>query len=199
MGLRCAPWVQRLKTRPYPSLGLRSRELIDAVTGAHLWADRFERDLTDVFALQDEVTLAVVSAIEPKMLQSEIELATRRRPENLTAYDFYLRAMPQYYLTTREGFAEAIRLAHRALELDPRFGSAAALAGLCHVQNVVLGYSNDPQFDSKEAVRLVRLANRPGRTIKRKPADILSQKQGCLNSPVRRRGSECWIIGEDRK
>ena len=133
-------------------------QLIDAVTGAHLWADRFERDLTDIFALQDEVTLAVVSAIQPKMLQTEIELATRRRPENLTAYDFYLRAMPQYYLTTREGLAEAIRLAHRALELDPRFGSAAALAGVCHMLNVVLGYANDPQFDRKEAVRLARLA-----------------------------------------
>jgi len=133
-------------------------QLIDAVTGAHLWADRIERDLTDVFALQDEVTLAVVSAIEPKMRQTEIELATRRRPENLTAYDFYLRAMPQYYLATREGLAEAIRLAHRALELDPRFGSVAALAGVCHMQNVVVGYANDPQFDRKEAVRLVRLA-----------------------------------------
>jgi len=133
-------------------------QLIDAVTGAHIWADRFERDLSDIFALQDEVTLAVVSAIEPKLFQTEIELATRRRPENLTAYDFYLRAMPQYYLTTREGLAEAIRLAHRALELDPRFGSVAALAGLCHTLNVVLGYANDPQFDRKEAVRLARLA-----------------------------------------
>ena len=97
-------------------------QLIDAVTGAHIWADRFERDLTDVFALQDEVTVAVVSAIQPKLLQTEIAMATRRRPENLTAYDFYLRAMQQYYLSTREGLAEAIRLAHRALELDPRFG-----------------------------------------------------------------------------
>ena len=133
-------------------------QLIDAVTGAHLWADRFERDLTDVFALQDEVTLAVVSAIQPKMLQTEIAMATRRRPENLTAYDFYLRAMPQYYLTTREGLAEAIRLAHRALELDPRFGSVAALAGVCHCDQRRFGLCNDPQFDRKEAVRLVRLA-----------------------------------------
>jgi len=133
-------------------------QLIDAVTGAHLWADRFERDLTDVFALQDEVTLAVVSAIEPKMLQTEIAMATRRRPENLTAYDFYLRATQQYYLATRERMAEAIRLAHRALELDPLFGSVAVLAGVCHMVNVVRGYSNDPQFDRKEAVRLARLA-----------------------------------------
>jgi adenylate cyclase len=133
-------------------------QLIDAITGAHLWADRFERDLTDIFALQDEVTLAVVSAIEPKMLQTEIAMATRRRPGNLTAYDFYLRGMPPYYLTTREGLAEAIRLFHRALELDPGFASAATAAGVCHMLIVILGYSNDPQFDRKEAVRLLRLA-----------------------------------------
>src|SRR5216684_865161 len=133
-------------------------QLIDAVTGAHIWADRFERDLTDVFALQDEVTVAVVSAIQPKLLQTEIAMATRRRPENLTAYDFYLRAMQQFYLTTREGVAEAIRLAHRALELDPRFGLIAALAGICHMRNVIWGYANDPQFDRTESVRLLRLA-----------------------------------------
>ncbi len=133
-------------------------QLIDAVTGTHIWADRFERDLTDIFALQDEVTVAVVSAIQPKLLQTEIAMATRRRPENLTAYDFFLRAMQQFYLSTREGLAEAIRLAHRALELDPRFGLVAALAGICHMQNVLWGYAVDPQFDRKEAVRLLRLA-----------------------------------------
>ncbi|MEH2596887.1 adenylate cyclase [Bradyrhizobium sp. AZCC 1577] len=133
-------------------------QLIDAVTGAHMWADRFERDLTDMFALQDEVTVAVLSVIQPKLFQTEIGMAARRRPENLTAYDIYLRAMQQYYLTTREGNAEAIRLAHRALELDPRSGVVAALAAICHMQNVVFGYAVDPQFDRKEAVRLVRLA-----------------------------------------
>jgi adenylate cyclase len=133
-------------------------QLIDAVTGAHIWVDRFERDLTDVFALQDEVTGAVVSAIWPKLLQAEIGMATRRRPENLTAYEFYLRAKQQSYSTTREGLAEALRLARRALELDPRFGLAAALAGNCHTHNVALGYASDPQFDRKEAVRLLRLA-----------------------------------------
>jgi adenylate cyclase len=133
-------------------------QLIDAVTGAHIWADRFERDLTGVFALQDEVTVAVVSAIRPKLLQTEIAMAARRRPENLTAYDFYHLAIQQSQLSTREGVAEAIRLAHRALELDPRFGLVALLAGGCHMLNVVRGYANDPQFDRKEAVRLSRLA-----------------------------------------
>jgi adenylate cyclase len=133
-------------------------QLIDAVTGAHLWADRFERDLTDIFALQDEVTVAVVSAIRPKLLQAEIEMATRRRLENLTAYDYYLRALQQFYLATPEGLAEAIKLAHRALELDPRFGFVAALAGTCHMRNVLWGYAIDPQFERNEAVRLLRLA-----------------------------------------
>jgi adenylate cyclase len=133
-------------------------QLIDAVTGAHIWADRFERDLTDIFALQDDVTVAVVSAIEPKLLQTEIAEAARRRPENLTAYDFYLRAMQQWYPTTREGLAEAIRLARRALELDPRFALVAALAGQCHLLNVALGYASDPQFERNEAVRLLHLA-----------------------------------------
>jgi adenylate cyclase len=133
-------------------------QLIDAITGAHIWADRFERELTDVFALQDEVTIAVVSAIEPKLRQTEIAIATRRRPENLTAYDFFLRAMPHLYSTTGEGNAEAIKLAHRALELDPRFGFAAAMAGAGHMRNVVLGYAVDPQFQRNEAVRLARMA-----------------------------------------
>src|SRR5262245_55454316 len=133
-------------------------QLVDALTGAHLWADRFERDLTDIFALQDEVTVAIVSAIEPKLLQTEIARATLRRPENLTAYDCYLRAMQQYYLATREGLAEAIGLAHRALELDPRFGSVAHLAGICHLNNVFFGYATDLRFERTEAMRLVHLA-----------------------------------------
>jgi adenylate cyclase len=133
-------------------------QLIDAVTGAHIWADRFERDLTDVFALQDEVTVAVVSAVEPKLLQTEIALATRRRPENLTAYDHYLRAMQQFALATREGLTQALRLARRALELDPRFGPVVARAAICHMNNVIWGYSANPQFERTEAVRLGRLA-----------------------------------------
>ena len=133
-------------------------QLIDAVTGEHLWADRFERELTDVFALQDEVTVAVVSAIQPKLLQTEIAMAARRRPENLTAYDFFLRAIQQFYPPTRQGVAEALRLANRALEVDPRFGSVAAFASGCHILNVILGWAVDPQFEREEAVRLARSA-----------------------------------------
>jgi adenylate cyclase len=157
-------------------------QLIDAVTGTHIWADRFERDLTDVFALQDEVTAAVVSAIQPKLLQAEIAMATRRRPENLTAYEFYLRAMQQSYLTTREGVAETLRLAHRALELDPRFGLVAALAGFCHMRNVTLGYADDPQLERKEAVRLLRLA--------------LSVDDGDPDTLVYASAISAWMVGD---
>src|SRR5262249_33280889 len=69
-------------------------QLIDAATNTHIWADTFERDLTDVFALQDEVAIAVVSAIQPKLLQEEISMAARRPPDDLRAYDLFLRAMP---------------------------------------------------------------------------------------------------------
>ena len=103
-------------------------QLIDAMTGAHLWADRFEGDLSDIFALQDEMTVNVVSAIQPKLLQTEMDLAARR-PNNLSAYDLCLRAIPHLQSFTRGGSAEALRLTSRALEIDPRYGFAATLAG----------------------------------------------------------------------
>jgi adenylate cyclase len=114
--------------------------------------------MTDIFALQDDVTLAVVSAIQPKLFQAEIALATRRRPEDLTAYDLFLRAIRQAIRSTRESLAEALRLVQRALELDPGFAAAAALACDCHMENVLRSYAIDPQFERKEAARLMRLA-----------------------------------------
>jgi adenylate cyclase len=77
-------------------------QLIDAATGMHLWADRFEGDVVDIFALQDEVTMDVVSAIVPKMFQIEIDLATRR-PNDLSAYDLCLRALSHFHSWTRGG------------------------------------------------------------------------------------------------
>jgi TolB-like protein len=113
-----------------------SGQLIDAMTGANLWADRFEGDLGDIFALQDEVTVNVVSAIQPKLLQTEIDLAARR-PNNLSAYDLCLRAQ-HLQSWTRGGSAESLRLASRALEIDPRYGFAATLAAECHIRNARL-------------------------------------------------------------
>src|SRR5216684_2857564 len=132
-------------------------QLIDAASGRHLWADRFEGDLSDIFALQDRMTESVVSAIQPKVLQTEIDSAVRR-PNNLSAYDLCLRAFPYIYSLTRGGSAEALRLVSRALEIDPRYGFAATLAGSCHFQNVTQEWAADPKSEIAEGLRLLRLA-----------------------------------------
>lgn len=131
-------------------------QLIDATAGIHLWADRYEGGLGDIFALQDEITVNVIAAIAPKLLQAEIDLAARR-PNDLSAHDHYLRAHPHYYTMTRDGVAEAVRLLNRALEIDPRYSAAASLAILCHTLNLLQGWSADPAFDAKEATRLSQL------------------------------------------
>jgi TolB-like protein/Flp pilus assembly protein TadD len=132
-------------------------QLIDAATGVHLWADQFEGDLGDIFALQDRMTESVVSVIAPKVLQTEIGLAAHR-PNNVSAYDLCLRAVPHFTSWTRGGMAEALRLVARALEIDPRYGFAARLAGSCHLVNASQGWTADPQSDIAEGLRLVRLA-----------------------------------------
>jgi TolB-like protein/tetratricopeptide (TPR) repeat protein len=137
-------------------------QLIDAATGIHLWADRFEGELIDIFALQDRMTESVVSAVAPKMFQIEIGLAARR-PNDLSAYDLCLRAVPHLNSRTPEGTAKALRLATRALEIDPGYGFAATLAGTCHFVNVGQAWAADPKSQTAEIAegfRLLRLANR---------------------------------------
>jgi TolB-like protein len=137
-----------------------SGQLIDAATGIHLWADRFEGDLTDIFALQDRMTESVVSAVAPKMFQIEVDLAVRR-PNDLSAYDLCLRAVPHLNSRNLEGTAAALRLASRALEIDPRYGFAATLAATCHFVNVSQEWAVDPRSrtaEIAEGFRLLRLA-----------------------------------------
>ena len=133
-------------------------QLIDTATGAHLWADRFDGQINDIFALQDEITEKVVAATEPRLKIAEIELAARRRPDDFSAYDLYLRALPLYYSTTKDGLATAIRLLSRALEIDPRFGAAALLAAWSHFHIIVQGWASDLKSESDETLRLSRLA-----------------------------------------
>ena len=128
-------------------------QLVDATTGGHLWADRYQGELDDIFALQDEITVNVVAAIQPKLLQTEIEQATRR-PNSLSAYDLYLRAQPHYYSLTREGITEALQFLSRALDIDPRYAAAASLAIFCHTLNLLAGWSADRHSETREAARL---------------------------------------------
>src|SRR3984893_3190185 len=108
-------------------------QLIDTTVGAHIWAERFDGALDDIFELQDQVASSVAGAMEPKLRQSEIERASRKPTANLTAYDLYLRALAQSYRLTEDGVAEALVLARQALVIDPSYAPAAALVGWCRV------------------------------------------------------------------
>ena len=99
-------------------------KLVEAQSGGHVWAQQYDGDLNDVFALQDRIAASVTGAIAPTIQQSEIERARRTPPRNLDAYDLYLRALAQHYEMTRESFARSTRLFEQALGLDPTFVSA---------------------------------------------------------------------------
>ena len=106
-------------------------QLIEASTGTHLWADRFDGAMEDVFDLQDRVTETVVRAIAPKLDQAERDLARRKPVENLDAYDCFQRGMAAYYVPTKASTQEALRLFYRAIELDPGFATAYGAASAC--------------------------------------------------------------------
>jgi len=133
-------------------------QLIDATTGAHLWADRFDGTLEDVFDLQDQVTVSVVSAIAPKLEQVEIERAKRKPAESLDAYDLYLRALSQVHRMTPETLTEAISLAKRALQLDPSYAAAAGLAAWCRGIQRGQGWVLPTGPEDEDGIRLARLA-----------------------------------------
>ena len=96
-------------------------QLIDTDSGAHIWADRFDGPLDDIFELQDRVASSVAGAIEPKLRQSEIERARRKPTNNLNAHDFYLRALAEFRKWTIEGWHGSIELLRRALAIDPSY------------------------------------------------------------------------------
>jgi TolB-like protein len=133
-------------------------QLIDASTGAHLWADRFDGKLEDIFALQDQVTASVVGAIAPKLEQAEIERTRLKPTESLHAYDYYLRGMAAMHLWTRQGNSDALRHFRRAIELDPGFASAYGMAARCYSQRKAAGWLADRARDTAEAERLARRA-----------------------------------------
>jgi TolB-like protein len=138
-------------------------QLIDATTGAHLWADHFDGALEDVFELQDRVTESVVGAIAPKMEHAEIERAKRKQTENLDAYDYYLRGLAAVYQWKREANEEALALFSRAVELDPTFASAYGMAARCYSMRKASGWITDPDQEIAETVTLARKAAQLGR------------------------------------
>ena len=133
-------------------------QLIEAATGAHLWADRFDSQLEDIFDLQDQVTSNVIGAIFPQLERAEIERAKRKPTESLQAYDYYLRALSSIYQFTREENIEALKLSQAANLIDPKFAAAYAIGAYCYLQRKLFGWRSDAAQERVEARRLVKRA-----------------------------------------
>src|SRR6516162_4982603 len=133
-------------------------QLIDASTGVHLWAERFDGGLEDVFELQDQVAARVVGEIAPKLEQAEIERAKRKPTQNLDAYDNFLRGLANVHQWTRAANDEALRLFYKAIELDHRFASAYGMAAWCYIWRKLNGWVIDGAQESSEGARLARHA-----------------------------------------
>src|SRR5207237_4794303 len=106
-------------------------QLIEAQTGIHLWAERYDRSLDDIFAVQDEITMSVIGAIEPNLRKVEIERVKRKRPDSLDAYDLVLRALPFMRTRVVADANGAIRLLKKALEVEQEYAGARALRAQC--------------------------------------------------------------------
>jgi len=133
-------------------------QLIDGSTGAHLWADRFEGELEDVFDLQDRITESVVGSITPKLEQAEVERAARKPTESLDAYDYHLRGMSSLHRRTKESTDDALRMFYRAIELDPNYVSAHGAAAWCYALRKSYNWMTDRGQEIAEAARLARRA-----------------------------------------
>ena len=133
-------------------------QLIDASTGAHLWGDRFDGTLENIFDLQDQITTSVVGAIAPTLEHVEIERAKRKPTESLDAYDYFLRGMAKVHQWARAANDEALRLFSKAIELDPDFASAYGMAAWCYVWRKINGWMIDSAQEIAEGARLAKRA-----------------------------------------
>ncbi|MEH2552238.1 TolB-like protein/class 3 adenylate cyclase/Tfp pilus assembly protein PilF [Bradyrhizobium sp. AZCC 2262] len=133
-------------------------QLIDAVTGAHIWADRFEGKIENVFDLQDRITISVVGAISPKLEQAKIERSRRKPTENLQAYDYYLQGLSYLYKYSKDANEQGLKLFLKAVELAPDFASPLAQLAHCYVQQKVNGWSADRISDALQACLFARKA-----------------------------------------
>jgi TolB-like protein/class 3 adenylate cyclase/tetratricopeptide (TPR) repeat protein len=138
-------------------------QLIDAASGAHLWADKFDGSLEDVFDLQDRITMSVVAAIAPKLDQAEIERSKRKPTEKLDAYDYYLRGLAVVEGATKDENEEALRLFYKAIEIDANFALAHAMVARCFTLRKANGWMADVAKESAETANLARRAVELGR------------------------------------
>jgi adenylate cyclase len=157
-------------------------QLIDAASGAHLWAERFDGLLDDIFDLQDRVASSVIGAISPQLERAEIERAQRKPTESLRAYDYYLRALAASYRFTREANLEIIELTRAASAIDPQFALPYALAVFSYTQRKAFGWVANVADEISETRRLAARATE----LDRDDARVLAMAGFGL----------CYVVGE---
>ena len=130
-------------------------QLIDALTGPHLWAERYDRDLKDIFSLQDEITIKIIGALQVSLTDGEIAQVTAKGTQNLEAYLKVLQAQKAFFTVTKEGIAETRRLCEEAISLDPEYAVAYGFVGTTHWMEVLLGASKSPKKSLKLAFKFL--------------------------------------------
>ncbi len=133
-------------------------QLIDTLTGTHLWVDRFDGSLEDVFELQDEVAASVAGVIEPALQAAEMRRSVARPTTDLTAYDLYLRALAVFFPVTKARIVEALGLLDQAIAIDRHYGPALSWAANCNLQLVRDGWAEEPERSRSKAIDLARQA-----------------------------------------
>jgi hypothetical protein len=133
-------------------------QLIDALTGTHLWAGRFDGSLEDVFELQDRVAVSVAGVIEPALQAAEMRRSAARPTTDLSAYDLYLRALAALFQLTKERVVEALGLLEQAVVIDRHYGPALSWAAICHMRLVTDGWAEEPETSRRKASELARQA-----------------------------------------
>ena len=133
-------------------------QLIDAVSGAHIWADRFDRDLTDIFAVQDELTREIIAALKVKLTPEKKERLIRKNKIDEEAYDFFMRGRERAWLNTRSGNVEARSLLGRAVTINPNFAAAHAFIGFTHVNDYINGWAEVPEESLKIGLEIAERA-----------------------------------------
>jgi TolB-like protein/class 3 adenylate cyclase/Tfp pilus assembly protein PilF len=167
-------------------------QLIDAASGSHLWADRYDGTLDDIFDLQDQITERVVSAVEPKLRATEIARVGLKRPESLDAYDFFLRALPHVAALSHADFDHAEAFLTKAVELNPAYAQALGYASLCRAFRPMFGWSASAADDFRQAEELAQ------RAVRADPDDPIALRSVGLSTVLVTKDYEAGLALLDR-
>jgi hypothetical protein len=155
-------------------------QLNDVATGSHIWAERYDRDLADVFAVQDEITEAIVAAIEPQLYAAENFRARRKPPDSMDAWDLVMRALSHYWRVTRQDNVVAQALLEKATAIDPNYGQAFGVLATSHTFSAHMGWEDMATGAAN------RRARRGGRDPGRQRRPLGAHALGCVYLFARR-------------